>query len=144
MSGFIAFFSFITALFVLHLVATHVIRRQLDTRKEKAWVGGFRIYSGKTLSSYYATWPLALLCVKEGYLAIGHTLVKKEYVFSPNDIVDISIKRISFLIGRGIFINHNGQLYNDKIYFMCLPFTTKNTLKEIRRIFYASESSDSN
>jgi len=137
MSGFVAFFAFIAALPVAHHVLTRIIRRGMNAEKEKAWLGGVLIISGKTLSSHIASWPLALLYVKEGSLAIGYSvIVKKEYTFELGDIEDIAIKRTGPLLGKAVYIEHNGKRYSDQIYFLCLPFTTSSTLKEIRRIFY--------
>src|SRR3569832_1081921 len=137
MTGFVAFFAFIAALPVAHLVLTRIIRRGMNAEKEKAWLGGVLIISGKTLSSHIATWPLALLNVKEGSLAIGYSvIVKKEYTIELGDIEDIAIKRTGSLLGKAVYIEHNGKRFSDQIYFLCLPFTTSSTFKEIRRIFY--------
>src|SRR3569832_2469607 len=137
MSGFVANFAFIAALLVVFFVFFCFFCWLLFAEKVKAWLGGVLIISGKTLSSHIASRPLALLYVKVGILAIGYSvIVKKEYTFELGDIEDIAIKRTGPLLGKAVYIEHNGNRYSDQIYFLCLPFTTSSTLKEIRRIFY--------
>src|SRR3569832_2372822 len=137
MSGFVAFFAFIAALPVAHHVLTRIIRRGMNAEKEKAWLGGVLIISGKTLRKHKTTKPHTQQKKKKSSLAIGYSvIVKKEYTFELGDIEDIAIKRTGPLLGKAVYIEHNGKRYSDQIYFLCLPFTTSSTLKEIRRIFY--------
>src|SRR3569832_1135617 len=105
MSGFVAFFAFIAALPVAHHVLTRIIRRGMNAEKEKAWLGGVLIISGKTLSSHIASWTLALLYVKEGSLAIGYSVKKKKKNTKEQDNKEnIAIKRTGPLLGKAVYI----------------------------------------
>jgi hypothetical protein len=121
---------------LLHVVFTRKIRRNMNLKKEKVWLGGLMIVNNLT-GSHLSTWPLGLLYVKEGNIAVGYTAIfKKEYEFTPSDIVSISPAWVFPFFGRVLHINHKKPLYNEKIYFLSWPFTVKRISEEINTIFY--------
>jgi len=131
--------SLIAVLIFLHILFTSILRRGMNTKNEKVWLGGLILNRGVT-GHFLATWPLALLYVKEGKLVIGYTAIfKKEYTFTSSDIVSISPAWVFPFIGKVICINHVNPDYHEKIYFASWPFTSKYVSNEINRIFTKRE-----